>query len=89
MQEFHIPVGGGLRRNRSHTQTHNRTTKHNTRHDKNDTTNYQTKSHPPPHLTRIEGDAATVRTTPHTWWVIVSVYITHPQAPRYIQRSSP
>ena len=63
-------------RNRSHTQTHNknntthdttRTTQqqHNTRHDKNNTTNDHTKNHPP-HLTTIEGGAATVRTTSHT-----------------------
>jgi len=42
------------KKNRSHTQTH----------DKNNTTNDQTKDRPP-HLTTIEGGAATVRTTSH------------------------
>ena len=40
--------------NRSHTQTH----------DKNNTTNDNTKDHPP-HFTTIEGGTATVRTTSH------------------------
>ena len=69
------------KRKRSHTQTHNKNnTTHTTRtplqttkrnrshtqpHDKNNTTNDHTKKHPP-HLTTIEGGAATVRTTSHT-----------------------
>jgi len=42
------------KRNKSYTQTHN----------KNNTRNDHTKNHPP-HLTTIEGGAATVRTTTH------------------------
>ena len=56
---------GWSNRNRLHTQTH----------DKNNTTNNHTKNHPP-HLTTIEGGAATVRTTPYTRvgrrWLVTS-----------------
>jgi len=46
------------KRNRSHTQTH----------DQNNNTNHHTKNHPP-HLARIEGGAAKLRTTFHTRFV--------------------
>jgi len=69
-------LGVSKKRNRSHTQTHNK--KHTT-HDKNNTrttqhTTRQEQHHkrphgepPRPHLATIEGCAATVRTTSHTW----------------------
>jgi len=50
--------------NRSHTQTHN---KNNTTHDPTRTPpQTTTRRTTPPHLTTIEGGAATVRTTSHT-----------------------
>jgi len=50
--------------NTTHDTTRTTPQQHNTRHDKN-TTNDHTNNPPPPHLTTIEGDAATVRTTSH------------------------
>jgi len=56
-----------VKRETGHTHKHEQhdTRTHDTRHDKNNTTNDQTKNHPP-HLTTIEGGAATVRTASYS-----------------------
>ena len=66
LSSWQLEVGYSLtfirkKRNRSHTQTHN---KNNTTHDTTRTTTQTTtRRTTPPHLTTIDGNATTVRTT--------------------------